>query len=177
MTWSTFGNTSLRLWHMTVLRCASWVVLSALLALQVACASGAGLVDHSFEFNAVWDSPDIEVLSYRYGTSEMTNSKLQEQRYGIANQGAGVNGPMLRGEDLYVKWRVKATGQVYEDTADLRDKLPADLTGHRIYFVVRNTQLYVYLITPKRRAAGDPPSPLRKFSHLKVLPLHPNTSN
>jgi len=64
------------------------------------------------------------------------------------------SGPMLRGDFLYVKWRVKNRmkpseyiGQ-FEDKVDLRTRLPADITNFGIHFVVKDAQLYVYLIPP-----------------------------
>jgi hypothetical protein len=58
---------------------------------------------------------------------------------------------MLLGDDLYVKWRIKSTGEIYEDTVDLRNRLPEDMHRQRIRFVVWGPQLYVYLISPKRK--------------------------
>ena len=42
--------------------------LSLTLALA-ACASGPRLVDHSFAFDVLADSPEATLLDYRYGTS------------------------------------------------------------------------------------------------------------
>lgn len=126
-----------------------WVLLGWVLACLTACASGPRMVDHAFSFDARWDSPGIEVLNYRYGSSNMPGTHIAPEllRTGQPSGGMGINGPMPIGDTLYVKWRIKATGEVFEDTVDLKRRLPEDITGHRIYFIVEDTQLYVYLIS------------------------------
>jgi hypothetical protein len=78
---------------------------------------------------------------------------------------------MLRGDFLYVKWRIDSTGQVYEDTVDLKSRLPRDITNHEIYFIVKGTQLVVYLITPERRLPDMEPNGPRKTQYLKTLTI------
>jgi hypothetical protein len=158
-------------------RFTHWLLAFALFVALAACASGPKLVDHAFEFDAVHDSPDIEVLNYQYGNSKHPGARppawaLRQEGY-VAG-GTGINGPMLLGDTLYVKWRIKATGAVYEDTVDLRTRLPRDITGHTIHFVVKGPQLYVYLISPKKRAASDPQGPLRMYSDLVVYTIYPD---
>ena len=72
-----------------------------------ACAAGPQVVDHAFGFNAVSDSPDIEILDYRYGDSKLPSAGNPEnlRRAGRSIQATGIHGPMARGESLYVKWR------------------------------------------------------------------------
>jgi hypothetical protein len=53
---------------------------------------------------------------------------------------------MRVGKDLYVKWRIKATGEVLEDTVDLQTAWPHSLKDMEIYFIIEGKQLYVYLI-------------------------------
>lgn len=97
---------------------------------------------------------------------------------------------MLRGDFLYVKWRLKQTGEVYEDTVDLKSRLPADITDHRIHFVIRGPQLYVYLISPERLNPNPCPSQealrklakteapgdriFRMYCNLKITTLYPD---
>ena len=70
-------------------------------------------------------------------------------------QQSNVHGPMRQGDSLYVKWRLRTTGEIYEDTVDLRNRLPQDITNHRIYFTIKSSQLFVYLIPPQKRASGS----------------------
>lgn len=137
------------------------------------CAA-KNLENHSFEFDAGWESPDIEVLDYQYG-----NSKLQGVRppswvlKDTPQGGTGVTGPMLRGEFLYVKWRIKSTGEILEDKVDLKERLPRDIEHHRIHFVVKGRQLFVYLISPKPNPNPWVQPPLSMYSNLKVDEIYP----
>lgn len=122
-----------------------------ILTLMGSACTPHGVVFHSFEFNALEDSPDVEVLNYRYGNGLITRTPDWQLEKGIVQKRETVTGPMLRGDFLYVKWRIKATGKVYEDTVDLKKRLPAKIEDHTIYFVIRGDQLSVYLISPKRK--------------------------
>lgn len=149
--------------------------LGLLILVVSACAGGQQLPIHSFEFHATRDSPEVEILDFRYGDSKQPGARASasDVSNGRIQMGGAVYGAMLRGDSLYVKWRVKATATIYEDTADLKACLPRDITEHTIYFVVRGSQLHVYLVTPQKIAESDPPGPLRKYSDLKVTSLHP----
>ncbi|MBC7609788.1 MAG: hypothetical protein H7228_09480 [Polaromonas sp.] len=68
-------------------------------------------------------------------------------RGGTSRQRVGVTGDMRPDDDLYVKWRLKDTGKVYEDTVDLRSRLPRSIKNQSIYFIIDGEQLYVYLIS------------------------------
>ena len=62
----------------------------AVLALSIsACALTGNIVDHSFEFNAKWDSPDIEVLDYGYSTRK---PEVWYYREGHVNQATSITG-------------------------------------------------------------------------------------
>ncbi len=165
-----------------------FTILAASMALA-ACATGPVLTDHAFSFDAVRESPDAEILNYRYGDSRMLATHAQEgdlQR-GTVRQGTNINGPMLRGDFLYVKWRIKRTGKEYEDTVDLRSRLPMDIADHRIHFVIKGPQLYVYLISPdqglgrcpadtgKTARATEPGDRIfRMYCDLKIDTIYPN---
>jgi len=140
-----------------------------------ACATGQQLPIHSFEFHAATDSPDVEVLDYRYGDSMQPGVRASEsdKRIGRVHMGGGVTGAMLRGDSLYVKWRIKSTAQVYEDTVDLKKRMPRDITDHRIYFVIKGSQLFVYLITPEPNPPGWPTYTPPGHTHKKTLVLYP----
>jgi hypothetical protein len=135
--------------------------LLALIALLTGIASCAAigaepkLYFHSFSFNVINDAkkygqPDVDVLDYTYGDSHQLGtrvSKEEREMSSVFNLNA-IAGPMPRGEFLYVKWRVKATGEVYEDRVDLRHRLPADVTNYGIRFLIDGAQLYVFALPP-----------------------------
>jgi len=146
-----------------------------LIALLIsACASD--IVQHGFQFNASLDSPDAEVLDFRYGQSKQPGVRPPELAYTSNRipQAAMTMGEMLRGDELYVRWRLKSTGQVFEDTVDLRRRLPADIRNHTVYFIIRGPQLWVYLVTPERQAAGASSDGPKMYRHVKTLTIYPD---
>lgn len=144
----------------------------------VSCAGiGAEVVRHSFAFDLRDDAQNAAVLDYRYGDSKGLVSPPRERvKEGREFYATGTSGPMLRGDYLYVKWRDKATGNIYEDRVDLRHRLPRDITGHRVYFMIQGDQLYVYLIPPsdQLRPKDEPPVGPSKYQHLRTVRIYPD---
>ena len=176
-----------------VLSFARYFLAVALFALA-GCAFNPSVIDHSFSFDARWDSPDVDVLNYRYGNSMIAAARTQDYQLkaGTPTNSTNISGEMLRGDFLYVKWRIKSTGQVFEDTVDLRDLLPANIKGHRIHFIIKGPQLYVFLISADRleknpcpsrdelRRLGDSDLPFDKvfsmYCYKEITTLYPNQS-
>lgn len=133
----------------------TWLIL-ILMALAACAPMSSGtaqtvgqMVDHSFAFDASRDSRDIEILQYRYGDDggHNTRTTLDDLQLGKTRQAANSTGDMLMGKDLYVKWRIKSTGQVFEDTVDLTSRLPFNMKRKRLRFIVEGEKLYVYVIS------------------------------
>jgi hypothetical protein len=141
-----------------------WLVSALLLALALAaCVNNSPaqikLTDHSFSFDGYFDKWDeiVDLLEYSYGDQyHMAQGKVKPPKERLRPQW-GVNGSMPVGEFLYVKWRIKTTGEVLEDRVDLRPLLPKDMTDYGLTFVPDGKQLYVYLITPIPKHEDDPP--------------------
>lgn len=171
----------------------SHFIVGLMLVSLTACAAEPMLTDHTFEFDAVHDSPDIEVLNYQYGSAKLPGVRppawaLKEEGY-VAG-GTGIHGPMPRGDFLYVKWRNKSTGETFEDTVDLKSRFPADITDHSVYFIIAGRRLHVYLITPEKSAPNPCPSReerrrLKKsdapddkifamYCHRKIITIYPD---
>ena len=148
------------------------VFFIALLVLA-GCASNPELVRHGFSFDFLSDSPEAELLDYRYGTSNYGKSELGS--HGKVSQGGGIYGALRRGDELYVKWRLKQTGEVFEQTVDLKSRLPENIEDARVYFMVRGPQLYVYLITAEKRPKNEPPNGPSKWAFRRILTLYPDT--
>ena len=89
------------------------------------------------------------------------------------------------GDFLYVKWRDKASQQVFEDRVDLKSRLPSPkaMRGTDVYFLIDDNQLYVYLIpqqnaegTLNRRPANKPPNGPDGYDYLDVKTLYPDNA-
>lgn len=150
-------------------------VLLALALLLAGCASKPRLVYHSFGFDMLADSPDAELLDYRYGTSMQPGARPSEWslKQGKIRQYAGTTGEMVLGDSLYAKWRNKSTGEVLEDTVPLSGRLPGDITNHQVYFVIEGRQLHVYLISPDFRPRDFPVIGPKKYRDFKVYAIYP----
>lgn len=149
------------------LRLARIAGMAAMLSLLLACATGPREVWQKFTFDGGYDkwADTADLLEYEYGNGyRMVKDSVSNPR-GLVYKGGlslppqtGINGPMPVGEFLFVRWRVKATGQVYEERVDLRNRLPADMKDHGLTFVIDGPQLYVYVITPRPKPYyGAPP--------------------
>jgi hypothetical protein len=173
-------------------RYIKWAILNLLLFVLAGCATGPRYIEHAFSFDAASESPDMEVLDYRYGNSKQPGTHAPEWalKTGHIGQQTSINGGMPRGDSLYVKWRIRKTGQEYEDTVDLKSRLPADITNHRIHFIVQGAQLHVYLVSPEKlnpnpcppravtRKLGQSDNPddriFSMYCYRKITKLYPN---
>jgi hypothetical protein len=150
-------------------------ILGIFIFLLAARHSFAQVVDHAFGFDMRYDDQDAEVLDYRYGNSKLPvqapESAVLDGKPLVSANG---NGPMLRGEFLYVKWRNKGTGQLFEDNVDLRHRLPTDITGYRVQFIIKGPQLYVYLISPQLRPPDFPANGPKMYHYKKTTVIYPD---
>lgn len=130
-----------------------------------ACASGPKLVSHGFSFDGWNDhwAETAQLLEYSYGDQyRMVQRKAPEGDF-LGYQ-SGIHGPMPVGDFLYVKWRLKASGEVFEQRVDLRNRLPRDMSDHELTFVIDGRQLYVYVVTPRRKTSStELPTPLKTW--------------
>ncbi|MDO9437981.1 hypothetical protein [Hydrogenophaga sp.] len=152
------------------------IALLMLFALMISgCATGPKVVSHAFGFNTPQDSPQYEVLAYKYGDGKVvtTSSDSAIRQFGVSKQGTNVSGPMPLGDALTVKWRDKTSDKTYEDKVDLRPLLPRDMTKQRIHFVVDGAQLFVYLIDPVPRPKDWPVVGPKKFRNEKSRQIYP----
>lgn len=143
------------------LRPMRWLLAVCVGLYLVACAGVGGpkLVVHAFNFDGWNDGwqPTAELLEYAYGDQYAQVRRKAKDGYS-AGVSSGVNGAMPVGEFLYVKWRLKASGEILEQRVDLRDRLPSDMTDHELTFVIDGRQLLVFVVTPERkRSYGEPP--------------------
>ena len=132
-------------------------------------------VNYSFSFGGYGENEGIEVLNYRYSGPNLTPIAPPDWavKSGHIGQGAGVGGFMPVGDALYVKWRVEATDKVYEDNVNLKGLLPWDMTNNRVTFIVKGSQLYVYLISPHGHKPEGPECPVHTYRDFGCTELYP----
>lgn len=157
-------------------KCLKWLVSLAMLVVAAACAASPEIVDHAFAFDTGKDGQNAVVLNYRYGGPQLAiRAPEWAVKQGRSFTFESVQRPMPKGDYLYVKWRDNATGRVYEDTVDLRHRLPEDIADHTLYFMIRGAQLYVYLISP---ASVERPPEMRTvgprmYRDRKIVRIYP----
>ncbi|MDP3165483.1 MAG: hypothetical protein Q8N06_08520 [Hydrogenophaga sp.] len=129
----------------------------------IACAIGPEKPKiYSYQINwnvatdaPVYGKPEVKVLDFAYGVTDqfdiipdkwMRNSFRADGCCDVVPM--GINAP--RGDYLYFKWRLLATGQVFEDRVDLSKRLPQDMNNRGLHIAIFGSQLYVYLFPPRR---------------------------
>jgi hypothetical protein len=152
----------------------SWITL--LLFSLAACATHGNMVHHSFGFDTITDSPDVEVLDYQYGDAAHYETGAEPERVALGQVfvAGSVSADMPRGDTLYVKWRDKHSHQVYQDRVDLKNRMPQDISGLTIYFMIKGAQLYVYLIYPGLKDASVPKGSVRTYQDQKQVQIYPD---
>lgn len=138
------------------------LVAALSVAMASSCATGPKLVYHTFSFDGRHDgwAEQVSLLEYRYGDQYNLVQKKNEEGLGY---GTNVNSDMPVAEFLYVRWRLKATGEVIEDRVDLRQRLPKDMYRQELTFVIDGRQLYVYIVTRTPITQILPKPPLRTW--------------
>jgi hypothetical protein len=155
---------------------ASGLLMITLGVFVSACGAEPEVVDHSFGFDALIDSPGIRILNYRYGDSKFPGARNTDEELKLDRlaQRTGITGPMRRPDSLYVKWLVRSDNKIYEDTVDLRKRLPRDIRDLKVYYMVQGPQLYVYLIYPGPREPGVAPNGPVTYRDRKVVTIYPD---
>lgn len=165
-----------------------WLAAAWLTAVLAACATGTKLVDHSFSFDGRNDGwvDSVELLAYSYGDQYYrVRNDIEKPRSGVfAGKSSlpssdGVSGPMPVGEFLFVKWRLKATGEVLQQRVDLRGRLPSDMAGHELTFVIDGRQLFVFVVTSERKKSYGEAPVLKTWrsNFAKAYEIYPGVSD
>jgi hypothetical protein len=168
-----------------------WLIIGLSILLAACSASkvitGNDRIYHSFdmnkaEFDHMAGANRIEILDYLYGSPNGYAAKNPEhyKARGECKQydGRFVNMPRKDLKIFYIKWLDKVTGKVTSVTLDLPKKLPKDFgENHRFFASFKQGQLYVYVITPERRADNEPPNGPRATDYLKTLTLYQESSS
>ena len=138
-------------------KCGWW--LAVVVPGLSACAFPQRVAFHSFSYDARDDNwfETIDLLAFCYCSKDYKmDGSIDDPNDLVLNASRtrlppfdNTHGYIPVGEYLYVKWRVKETGEVLSERVDLRPILPYDMDHHTVTFVIDGRQLYVYLVTPK----------------------------
>jgi len=133
---------------------------------------------NTWEFNGRGEKDTIEILDFLYGNPNGYSARYfrekSEARGCPQSTNETVNMPRKDLQILYVKWKDKLTDQVQEVTLDLTKKLPKDFgENHEVFFSFKQAKLYVYVITPERRAKDGPPNGPEASNYLKTITIYP----
>lgn len=147
------------------------------LYLVAGCAFPSGDQLHSFDFDVRTENTDIEVLDYRYGGIKIgpTHAEKSYDALGQIRQHAGVTGYMPLAESLYVKWRIRASGEVREEEVKLKSLLPRNIEHQIITFNFKGGNLFVYLVSREVLTLGQKSDGPAKYSPYKVHTIYPDS--
>jgi hypothetical protein len=134
-------------------------------------------VNQAFSFGGNGENQDVEIIEVNYGLpycpANYDSKKLLFN--GTVLQSTNiVGGPFRRARILYVKWKVISTGKEYEQAVELGNRLPRDMTNHRLHFSIEDDKLYVYLIIPERRPNTMPLVGPKPYQSLKTQIIFPD---
>ncbi len=142
-----------------------------------ACASSLTLGSYSsFGFDFRKDKQDAVILDYHYGNAECFDQPAEF----ILKEGKelyfqSMGNFQCRIDFVYVKWKDRTTGNVYEDNVNLRNRLPRNIDGQEVYLMIKGSQLFVYLINVhERRLSTVPPIGPSMYSPYKVTTIYPD---
>ena len=140
--------------------CRFWLAALAVSLLTTGCAGLSGdpsasigaPTSHMLSAYTDWDSPGFYFLDFQYrlngkqiGGRDRAFVKRHEP-LGFMRLGEETR---RVGDTVYVKWRHAPTGAVYENTIDLRGRLPAPVKeSGALYFVLAHEAVHVYLVDP-----------------------------
>ncbi len=152
------------------------LMLTALAVYAVEKHPGERWAHYTFEFGGRGENVGIEVLDWKFGDAPF--SFMHAPVSGPVPQSGNAAGKMPVADSLYVKWRVLATGKVYQDKVDLRSRLPFGMEDKVLHFDVRGTQVYVYLIegidSKYLHDTKQPDCPLWSYRMFKCNELYPH---
>ena len=164
---------------------AAIVFLSICIAIYVfhsMTSAKSQMVKYSLDFGSsgIPENPGIEILDFKYGSSNKVGTVSSPKRpdTGRIDQAGGVYGLMPAGDILYVKWRVISSGKIFEDTVNLKDRVPYDMEHKIVHFAVKDSQLIVYVIEGNSKnqlhAQGAADCPPPEYTMLKCTRIYPD---
>ncbi len=139
-------------------------VLTACAGISVSSSGITRWAYYTMEFHR-WDRPTTTVIDYQYSANgkvfvQWDRALLAAGRY---SGGGGRTGWYPIPDKLYVKWKLDATNEVFEETVDLRSRLPFQMEEKQLYFLVWDKELHVYFSTGPYRPVNNHCKPLAYY--------------
>lgn len=139
-------------------------VVTACAGISVSSSGITRWANYGMEFSR-WDRPTIHVMDYQYSANGKVfvqwDRALRDR--GEYSGGIGRYGWYPIPDKLYVKWKLSATNEVFEETVDLQSRLPFQMEGKQIYFLVWDKELHVYLATGPYRPISKHCKPIAYY--------------
>ena len=157
------------------------LMVGLMMSTLTSCAANGGASDtqvYSFIFDLRQDDQHAVILDYWYGNSRKDTWMHAPEQVTVEGDYMTMDstwGAKVPRGTLYVKWRDTETQKVYEDTVDLRQRLPKNIEDHTIYLMLKGAQLYVYLISPEgiKRPKNEIPNGPSMYNDLKIVTVYP----
>jgi len=110
---------------------------------------------YQFAFNMTADGQHAVVLEYKLsaGNQSLIASIPSARTRGLSGEGIYKNGPRPTG--IFIHWKDLPSGQEFSRDVDFQGHLDEDLNGAIIYVMINGERLYVYLVLPTQKAAGQ----------------------
>ena len=152
-------------------------LLGALL-MSAGLAQAGSEISYGFEFDLTKDSQHAAILSYKYsaGSRVLISRKPSDFADFKGLYGESMRAPMPRGTSLQVKWKDTKTNEVFEDTVNLGNRLPKDMSEKIISLMIFGPQLYIFVTSDEPHVPGAPiigPSIKKRKTTIQIYPGRP----
>ena len=150
-------------------------IISLLILAGCAAIVGSG-VSCGFSFDMRYDDQHAAVLDYLLMGEKTAIIGASKPPYVDKNHKSyfeNIGYQYDRPRSLYLKWQDELTGNIHENTIDLRQSLPRDLDGTMLYFILHGSQVYVYLANLNTRVPYNPKNGSTMYGSFANIQLYP----
>ena len=138
----------------------------------IACSGiGNKRADYAFGYDSRGDNEGVEIIDYQYGDVDHASSQDVDSHH--IGQSGYIYGNYPMGEFLYVKWKDNNTELISEETVDLRGKLPSQMDGKKLHFLIGDKKLKIYVISKKLHEKNEMPCPVSTYDAFHCELIYP----
>ena len=129
-----------------------------------------------FSFDMRYDNQHATVVDYKLQGANNLIAFISKENLSKGDKfyGAGIGLQYDRPTSLYVKWHDDVSGSVYEKTIDLKNVMPRDLDGTMLYFILHESQIFVYLAYLNKDGRNQTKIGSTIYSGYLNIQLYPN---